>query len=252
MSHRAAPPEFEPPDSGDHWSTRPPWYLVVAGGGIFLTLIVVLAILLATEGDRIQNLAPTPTSVGSTTDTEPYASAMWPRFDSPVRYEDPVDAARGFAEDFLGFDEPIIGSLLQGDGRSGEVEIRPTTDGPATMAFVRLLGPDDSWWVLGAATEHIRIDEPDPLVEIQTPLRVSGEALAFDGVVEVELRADGETQPLLVGTVTAGAVEPQPFDGRFSWTNPGRGSGAVVLLTRSRDDGRVWSATAVRVIFASR
>lgn len=196
-----------------------------------------------------------PSSTGSTTTTSPdpglYVSAMWPWFDSTVRYDDPVDAARGFAEDFLGFDEPLVGPFQGGDSRSGEVEIRPAVDGPVTSVFVRQLGPENTWWVLGAATENIVIEVPDALDEIDSPLEVSGQALAFEGVVDVELRADGDSTPLITGSVTGGGTEMQPFEGSFTWTNPGEGAGAVVMLTRSMDDGRIWSVSAVRVTFAA-
>lgn len=176
---------------------------------------------------------------------------MWPWFDSSLRYTDPVEAARGFAEDYVGFSNPVVGPFQQGDGRSGEVEITPVVDGPVTTVLVRQLGPGDTWWVLGAVTEHTAIDAPDALEVIDSPLRVSGEALAFEGVVDVELRADGTATPLVTGTVTGGGGEMMPFEGEFSWTSSGEGSGAVLLLTKSMDDDGVWTVAAVRVAFAA-
>jgi hypothetical protein len=52
-------------------------------------------------------------------------TAIFPYASGTVRYHDPVDAARGFAVDFAGFTDPLLGDFLQGDARSGEVEIRP-------------------------------------------------------------------------------------------------------------------------------
>ncbi len=300
------PPEDDRPDGRDYWATRPPWYAVLAGGAIFVILVVVLALLLRDEGTSVDTVAPTLTSPAATTTTEPgdqtttsdsdsttaattsttapstttsttagtttteaattttaaattttaddpsfYTSAMWPWFESSLRYTDPVDAARGFAEDYVGFTAPIVGEFMQGDSRSGEVEVKPTEDGPVTTILVRQLGPASHWWVLGAVTEHTLITAPDALEAIDNPLQVAGEALAFEGVVEVELRADGSTTPLVAGTVTGGGGEMRPFEGDFVWTNPGDGGGAVLLLTRDQDDDGVWTVSAVRVAFAT-
>lgn len=198
--------------------------------------------------------ATSTTTTGSTTSTvdpEEYRSAVWPWVDSSVRYNQPVAAAEGFAVDFLGFQNPLIGPFLQGDGRSGEVEIRPTADGPVTTVLVRLLGSDDSWWVLGSVTDNIIIGEPDVLEEIESPLTISGSALAFEGSVDFELRSDGSDSALIDSFVTGGGTTMEPFEGRFEWTNPGSGAGALVLMTTSMDDGRPWEAAVRRVVFAS-
>ncbi|MGB5755532.1 MAG: Gmad2 immunoglobulin-like domain-containing protein [Acidimicrobiales bacterium] len=190
-------------------------------------------------------------STSSTLDPRPYESAVWPWFDSTTRYREPTAAAEGFAVDFLGFDEPLIGEFQQGDSRSGEVEIRPTADGPVTTVLVRLLGSDDSWWVLGSVNEDIVIDEPDALDRIDSPLTVTGSAMAFEGVVGLELRADGDRDPLIDGFVMGGGTSVEPFDKSFTWTNPGTGSGALILMTSSAEDGRPWAASVLRVRFAA-
>jgi hypothetical protein len=192
---------------------------------------------------------PTATPEPPPVDPEAYASAVWPWFDSGVRYTEPVAAARGFATDFVGFTDPVVGEFMQGDSRSGEVEIRPRDNGPVTTVFVRQLGPDDTWWVLGSATGNIEVDEPDALDEITSPLEVRGSALAFEGNVNVDIRVDGEDDPLFEGFVTGGGGEMASFDDDLDWDNPGEGSGAVVFKTISAEDGQVWEAAVVRVTF---
>ncbi len=195
--------------------------------------------------------ASTATTTSTTTvDPEQYRSAVWPWFDSTMRYNDPVEAARGFAEDFIGFEEPLVGPFLQGDSRSGEVEISSTATGPTTVIFVRMLGPDDTWWVLGAATQDIVIDEPGALDEISNPVRVAGRALAFEGTVDVELRADGSSDPLVDSFVTGGGIELAPFEASFDYADPGMEGGALVLMTESAEDGRIQTAAVIRVEFA--
>ena len=156
-------------------------------------------------------------------------TALWPWATSSTRFEAPVAAARSFATDFLGFTNPVVGSFAQGDARSGEVEVRPRANGPVTTVLVRQ-GGDGSWWVVGADDADIVLDEPDVLDGIRSPVRVRGTALAFEGTVQVHVREDGRREPLGEGFVTGGAL---------------------VLFTRSADDGQVWQAEVVRVRFAS-
>jgi hypothetical protein len=177
-------------------------------------------------------------------------SALWPWDVTDTRYDDPVEAAAGFATDFLGFDEPIVGEFMAGDSRSGEVEIQAFTDGPVTVVFVRQLTDDDSWWILGAASENIVIDEPDALAEVASPLVVSGSALAFEGTVDVQLRADGNGEPIFEGFVTAsGGPEPGPFSETFEFTTPDETGGALVMLSLSSEDGSVIEASALRIFY---
>lgn len=204
-----------------------------------------------TSSSQVTTTTATSSSTVTTIDPQQYLTAVWPDPASTVRYEEPVAAARGFAEDYLDFQNPILGPFLQGDGRSGEVEFRPTETGPVTTVFVRQLDASGSWWILGSVTENILVDDPDGLEEIDSPLVVKGSALAFEGVVDVELLADGSNTPLIEGSVTGGGTSREPFEGSFEWTNPGEGAGALILKTTSMDDGRPWEAVVIRVIFAT-
>jgi hypothetical protein len=177
-------------------------------------------------------------------------TAIWPWFDTDLRYADPVEAAVGFAIDYLGFDDPIASEFMAGDSRSGEVEIRSVETGPATVVFVRQLTDDDSWWILGAASENITIDEPEALAEVTSPLTVSGTALAFEGTVDVQLRADGNGEPIFEGFVTgSGGPEPGPYSETFEFTSPGETGGALVMLSLSSEDGSTLDASAMRIFF---
>ncbi len=176
-----------------------------------------------------------------------FATAVWPWAASSLRYEDPVGAAQGFAEEFIGFESVVVGEFQPGDNRSGEVEVRPSEDGPATVVFVRQLGSDASWWVLGAATENITLDRPTAMDLISEPLVVSGQATNMVGEVELQVRADGDREPVFSGAVTAGIDELTAFDEQLGWTNPRAGSGSVVIIGRDADDAPV-EAVVVRVI----
>jgi hypothetical protein len=203
--------------------------------------------------------APTPTAAPSPSitpsppapdDGDPLAGAVWPLPDSDTRYTDPVDAVRGFAVDFVGFTDPVLSEFLLADSRSGEVEVQPTEDGPITIVFVRKLSDDDSWWVLGSASQNVIIQNPDVRAIIDSPLTVSGQARAFEGDVMVELRADGVTEPLFTGAVTGGS-EPDfgSFEGTFDFSDPGSGGGALMTVVPSAEDGSVIEAAVMRVFF---
>lgn len=177
-------------------------------------------------------------------------TAVWPWFDTDLRYADPIEAAMGFATDYLGFVDPVAGEFMAGDSRSGEVEIRSFGGGPATVVFVRQLTDDDSWWILGAASENITIDEPEAMAEVTSPLTVSGTALAFEGTVDVQLRADGNGEPIFEGFVTgSGGPEPGPYRETFEFTSPGEIGGALVMLSLSSEDGSTLEASAMRIFY---
>jgi hypothetical protein len=196
----------------------------------------------------------TTTSGGSTSTTtlspDDRAFAIWPFETSGERYDDPVDAATAFAVEMAGFDDPIVGEFQQGDSRSGEVPLRPLPDGPVTTVLVRQLGADDGWFVIGAITDDITVSEPAAQSAIDHPLTVRGEARAFEGTVQVAVIADGSTEPIGTGFVTAtGGTERGPFEGSIAFDVPQGGWGTVLFFTTSAEDGRVREVTAVRVGF---
>lgn len=268
------PPTEAPPAPAPPGRPRRPVGLIIAIGVALAAIAALIAVLVWPSGEEgvvtetTTTLAPsttatpttepsiTPTTAPGTTAAPPptlpldTSTAVFPFASSTARFHDPVDAARAFAVDFVGFTDPLVGEFRQGDARSGEVEVRPTADGPVTSVFVRQLTPGQSWWVLGAATDNIATDAPGPGDTIGSPVTVSGNAVAFEGVVNVEIRQDGTRQPLGTGTVMGGGDILRPFSGQITFSRPSADYGAVVFLTRSEQDGRVWEATVVRVRFS--
>ncbi len=264
--------------------TRPKWPLI-AGAAVILAALVAALVFIANDDDDDSVSTSEPndtvtettavvetTEAPATTDTpatteapattespatseapplpDDVSTAIWPWPDTDVRYTDPVEAATGFAIDYLGFEEPFVGEFLSGDNRSGEVEVRAIETGPVTTVFVRQLTDDDDWWILGAASENITIDEPEALAEVTSPLTVSGTALAFEGTVDVELRADGNGEPIFEGFVTgSGGPEPGPYTETFEFTSPGEVGGALVMFSLSSEDGSVIEASALRIFY---
>ena len=200
--------------------------------------------------DTTEPATTEPSATEAPSSPEAVRPAIWPWADTETRYGDPLEAATGFAADFLGFDDPIASEFMAGDSRSGEVEVQAFASGPVTLVFVRQLTDDDSWWILGAVSENIAIDEPDTGTEVTSPLTVSGTALAFEGTVDLELRADGNGEPIFESFVTgSGGPEPGPYSESVEFTSPGAISGALVMLSRSSEDGSVIEASALRVFY---
>jgi hypothetical protein len=244
-------------------SRRRVWLLGVGAFAVVVTIAVAAYLITKDDGTSTQRAAPTTTTVAPSTTTTAVgpsttpatvpvdtSSAVWPDVSSSTRYSDPTAAARGFATDFVGFTDPVVGAFQAGDARSGEVTVQAKTAGPMTTVFVRQLG--DSWWVLGSSTANIQLSSPSALSAVTSPLHLQGSSTAFEATVNTAVREDGSTEPIATGIVMGGANGTMgQFDGTLGFTAPSSGTwGAVVLLTRSAENGNVVEATVVRVKFA--
>jgi hypothetical protein len=178
--------------------------------------------------------------------------ALWPAASGPVGYTDPVALVRDFAEQFVGMPDPDVGPYLAGDSRSGEFEVRAEPGATlVTTVFVRQLGPNDLWWVLGAASPNITVDAPRPLDVVGSPLVLTGSALAFEGTVAVALWEDAAAAPLATTFVTGSGAPPAgPFTGELAYDRPAAEGGALVFTSASGEDGAVLEFAALRVFFA--
>ena len=174
---------------------------------------------------------------------------MWPTAASSIRYRTPDAATMGFAIDYLHMVNPIIGQFQQGDARSGEVPVQPSTTGPVTTVLVRELGTDNSWWVLGAGTAAIALTEPVWDASITSPVMLKGSAMAYKGTVQTQVREDDNSKPLGQGHVTGGSTAMGPFSGSLAFTKARAKYGAVVLYTTSAETGTVMEASVIRIQF---
>jgi hypothetical protein len=229
-------------------------------GIVVVALAIGAAVVVVTRdnGDETHNAAATTSTTGrvpTTTATTPGATstAVWPVASSSVVYHDPVAAARGFAVDYVGFTDPVIGEFRAGDSRSGEVPVRPSAGGPETLVLVRQLGADGSWSVLGSQTANLQPSAPVALASISSPVTVRGMSTAFEATVNVEIREDGGSQPLAKTTVMGGSNgQMGPYEATIPFADPHAASGAVVLLTVSPKDGHIAEASVARIRFTAR
>jgi hypothetical protein len=250
--HDDRPPGDGPAGRGARGRRR--WWLLLV---LLAVVALVAGLLLAADDDPVAGPPeprPAPGTSATTDSTAPpvttvaedWSTVVWPFAGTTSRFDDPVDAARGFATEFLGFADPVVGELRRGDSRSGEVDVRPIETGPVTTVLVREMAPGN-WAVLGASTDTIELTEPAAGSAIRSPVELRGRALAFEGTVQVEIRQDGEPGPIGEGFVTGGGDVLRPFTGLVGFDPPTEWAGAIVLITHSQENGQAWAATVVRV-----
>lgn len=201
-----------------------------------------------------ETTSTTAAEESTTTTTDPAvdpAVALWPNPGSDQRFSSPEEVARDFASNFIGFEEVVVGSFQAGDPSSGEVPVQPRVNGPITRILVRQLVPG-SWWATGAANDDIRLDSPEPGAPVTSPIRVRGAANAFEGNVQVEVRADGASKAVGNGFVTGAQGQMGAFDEEIRYdeaaARPAK-YGALVLYEGSGEDGSVNKATVIRIRF---
>jgi hypothetical protein len=194
-----------------------------------------------------------PTTTESTTAVVPatvdQAAPVFPDPSTSRRFDDPVALTQAFASELLGFRDPIIGAFAAGDSRSGEVEVWANPRGAPTTVVVRQL-EDDTWFVLGAIVDSIRLDTPEPGATISSPQPLAGAAFAFEGHVAVRLFVDGVAEPIAETFVLGRGDEMGDFSGELTFDLPaGAQHGVLVLFEPSAQDGSATAATVIRVHF---
>lgn len=232
----------------------------VAIAALVVALVALIVAVLALTDDD-EDATPPPSTGQSTTSTvaaittttigeiEP-ASAVFPDATTSRRFDDPAAATRAFATESLGFNAPILGEFRPGDSRSGEIEVRAFEGGVPTTVLLRQL-EDDTWFILGAVAESIRLEAPEAGARLSSPHALRGEAYAFEGNVVVHLYADGVAEPIGEAFVTGrGDGELGEFSGSISFEIPeGAANGVLVLFEPSARDGSTVAATVIRVHF---
>ena len=179
-------------------------------------------------------------------------------------FRDPVATAREFAVRYLGMADPVSFAFRGTGAGAGEVPMgfrygegrTPVANPQATFTvLVGQLGAKDStgpWTVVGATSPNIAVSTPTAGQQIGSPVRVSGQAHAFEGTVNVEAREDGMLagQSLGRGFVTGGGDALRPFTGEITFRRPSKPAGAIVFTETSAADGQsILRAAVVRVRF---
>jgi hypothetical protein len=170
--------------------------------------------------------APTTTVVGL---EQP---AIWPAAD--VVFTTPEEAAADFVVQVLGV-PPSLGEFVQGDSRSGEIEVMSPGEGggtpsPRAVLFLRQLGPASSWFVIGAGSDGASITTPETLDEVPADLvTVEGVARGFEASMMVSAYIAGNPEVLTQQHTMAGTMEEAgPFSVQLDLS--GAQPGDVVML----------------------
>lgn len=243
----------------------------IAGVAAVATLLVV-ALFVVTSGDDDTDVATDTTTsttapeedetTTSTTTTEPEetttTAAFTPvvdpfavAFPSPLdsrSFEEPQAAARAFATEVLGFTELVIDGPTPTGEAQAEVVVRSREGGPETVIALEQ-HDGGAWYVLGATTEDITVDAPTPGTSLASPFETTGQALAFEGTVQVVVLVQGDPAPIGEGFVTGSGSPPAgPFSGSIEFQPPEEPvAGTIVYRIQSEEDGQVTHAAAVRV-----
>lgn len=259
---------------GDDHADRTKVLLVVLVALLALAVVALALVVTSRGGDggapgaspTPSPTVPSPTSAAPTSSTSSSATTattpaplrndeartvVWPKPGSGTTYSDPVDAAAGMATELAGFTSPVVGPFQRGDSRSGEVGIKPESKGPVSTALVRQLS-DNHWYVIGMASDDLRLDVPDVGATVSSPVRVTGRSTAFEGVILVTVLSQADSQPLGRKPLIGGSNgQMGPFSGRVDYEASGGGTGAIMLATHSAKDGSVWQVTIVPVTLAA-
>lgn len=182
---------------------------------------------------------PTTTVVASTTTVAPTTTvvgleqpAIWPAAD--VVFTTPEEAAADFVVQVLGV-PPSLSEFRQGDSRSGEIDVMSPSEGggtptPRAVLFLRQLGPQSSWFVIGAGSDGAFISTPESLAEVPAGLvTIEGRAHGFEASIMVSAYIAGSATVLTQQHTMAGSMEEAgPFSVQLDLS--GAQPGDVVML----------------------
>ncbi|MDX3189675.1 Gmad2 immunoglobulin-like domain-containing protein [Streptomyces sp. MN03-5084-2B] len=181
-----------------------------------------------------------------------------PPIDERTEVRPATAAARLFLIHVAGMRDPAEGPFhLTGPGRAEATFYARSPEGkpvPQIATVVALRRTGTTWTVTGTTTGTIRVDTPVTSAAISSPLHVTGQAQAFEGVVTVRVIEDraGGLAELGRGSVTGGGDQARPFAGDITFTTPAGNHGGVIFTELSAANGDVLRATSVRVGFAGR
>ncbi|MEO5678572.1 MAG: Gmad2 immunoglobulin-like domain-containing protein [Acidimicrobiales bacterium] len=176
--------------------------------------------------------------------------AVWPPAGSTTSFATPAAAAADFARRFLAMGTPQL-AAARVTGNDATVDVRATANGGPTTVIALRRTPARGWVVVGCATADIRIDAPAVGTNISSPLTVRGQARAFEGQVDVEVRGDGALTPIGRSIGMGGGTDVMPFESTITFTRPAAGRGTVTVSQARADvaDQGPLSATVIRVAF---
>ncbi|MGH9154326.1 MAG: Gmad2 immunoglobulin-like domain-containing protein [Acidimicrobiales bacterium] len=257
------------------------WVVVGAAAAVLLAAVAVVTV---DDQDQRLEAGPAESSIpaGATTTATalpPVAAVsgpgIWP-FTSPAEaaaapadspYHDAGFTARAFAREYLGITQDLaLSPAPSASGVAVTVTVGHTTgEGggpwpdapPITEVLLVRAEPAGPWTVIAARSPRIVPQHEFDQSDFSSPLGLRGEANAYEGTVQVEVREDGMLAGQALGRtfVTGrGARDGSlgAFEGEVTFRRPTRPGGAVVFYETSAADGRILGATVVPARFPER
>lgn len=176
----------------------------------------------ATDASTTTTAATTTTTAAPELEAEPVLAddAVWP---PPGRqpYAAPLDVARSFVEEYLGFPDPPLSAFRPGGGPdepSGEVDVHLVGEGGVVVGdrvvSTLLLRRDAGGWVVtGARSADVVVERPRPLDTLGATFVAAGRSRGYEGTIVVSVVERGATvaRPLARAAGIGGLYEPGPF-----------------------------------------
>ena len=196
----------------------------------------------STTSPTATTMASTSTTTVSATTTSEVVSdlqpAIWPAAD--VVFATPQEAAADFVANVLHV-APLLGEYVGGDARSGEIEVfspGETTPGSRSLLFLRMLGPSDGWFVIGAANPNVTISTPEANARVAAELlTVEGVGRGFESTVVVTAFLAGHSEIVFDQVITAGGAWETPLPYTVTIDLTGASPGDVLMLLVHGDTG---------------
>lgn len=183
--------------------------------------------------------------------------AVWPASD--VVLDTPEEAAASFVSGVLGV-EPVLGDFLGGDSRSGEIQVFSPGESEGAellergLLGLRIIGPNDGWFVIAASSRGVLIESPETLDRVPAgPVVISGRGRGFEGTVVVTAFRAGDADDVLDQEIASGGafgtLEPFRVTLDLSGGEPGD---VVALLVRGDTglDGDPGDFTSIPIVIA--
>jgi hypothetical protein len=174
---------------------------------------------------------------------------IWPFASSGTTFATPEEAARSFVTDYLGM------TLAQQGQTTSDADVTTVAFIPRPAAGLRTVvsvvqRSNGDWVVTGANADEIIVNEPRPGDVVTSPLTVSGEALAFEAQLNLELRPLGSTAVVATADTLAGGSERLPFSTTI--TPPSTTQQFVLIVAEADASGeQTFSQATVLLLGAS-
>lgn len=168
-------------------------------------------------------------------------------------YSDPQRTALEFAVEYLGMVTAIAdfdGNVQKSNPARAVVRVRPNPRSSLVTELRLLQVTDDAWTVTGAQASSIDVTSPVTDELVSSPISLEGQAAAYEGTVQVDVRAEKQKIGDRIGRtfVTGnGGPEKGPFSGSVEFAPGPVAEGAIVFYESSAEDGSTIAATVVRI-----